>query len=87
MSTRSQLAKKFLCTCPICQQKIYGGMLDLNAIDITKVKHFPFSYTYIHSHESVSEQESSFNQHAIMLYFDAEFAVRGVEECSFFKVV
>lgn len=76
---RTILAKKLLCQCPICQKKIYGGTLDLNNIDVSKIKHFPFSYTYIHS-------EPNALKHAITLYFDANLTLRGVEESNLMKM-
>ena len=72
-ASRANLANKIVCNCPICQQKIYGGMLGLNDIDIKEIQSFPFGYTYVHKHEQ------SEKPHAITIFFDADLKVRGVD--------
>jgi len=89
MSERSFLAKKLICTCPICQKRIYGGTLGLNEIDISRIKHFPFAYTYVHSHDQPpmsNSIETQLQKHAITLFFDANLTVRGVEESVSLKI-
>jgi hypothetical protein len=87
MNDRSILAQKLLCTCPICQRRIYGGTLGLNEIDISKIKKFPFAYTYIHSHSMQENIEvQNLSKHAITLFFDANLSVRAVEESQLMKI-
>jgi hypothetical protein len=71
--TRANLTNKMLCNCPICQQKIYGGMLGLNELDIKQIQSFPFGYTYVHKHQKEDKP------HAITIFFDADLKVRGVD--------
>jgi len=83
------LAKKLLCTCPVCQKRIYGGTLGLNELDVSRIKHFPFAYTYVHSHDQIdvhNEMAQQLSKHAITLFFDANLAVRGVEESFSLKI-
>lgn len=89
MSERSILAKKLIATCPVCQKRIYGGTLGLNELDVSHIKHFPFAYTYVHSHDqspSLAAMEQQLSKHAITLFFDANLAVRGIEESITLKI-
>ena len=61
---------KKLTTCPLCSKEIYGNDVNLNEIDLSKISNFPFDYIHIHSH-------GDFPPHALLMYFDAHFKVRG----------
>jgi hypothetical protein len=80
---RTMLSKKLLGTCPICRKRIYGENLDIGMIDISKIKKFPFAYTYIHNHSDGSIPQL---KHAVTLYFDANLIVRSVEESEIIKI-
>ena len=78
--TRKNLTNKLLGSCPICQQKIYGGTLGLNEIEIDKIESFPFGYTYVHRHNETH------NPHAITLFFDSDLRVRGIDASTIFRM-
>ncbi len=61
---------KILTTCPLCSKEIYAKDINLEQIDITKINNFPFDYIHVHSH-------GDFPPHALLMYFDAHFKVRG----------
>jgi hypothetical protein len=89
---RAMLAKKLLCTCPICQKRIYNTTLGLEKIDLSRINQFPFAYTYVHSCESGAAQNSMDQneiiqaQHAVTLFFDANLTVRGLEHSPWVKI-
>lgn len=89
---REFLAKKLLCTCPICQKRIYGNTLGIEKLDMTNINKFPFAYTYVHACESNSnpnqgmELEIAAERHAVTLFFDANLTVRGIEQSPCVKI-
>ena len=91
-SIRESLAKKLLCTCPICQKRIFGNTLGIDKLDISTIRQFPFAYTYVHSCEINSKPEQINNlevvekRHAVTLFFDANLTVRGIEQSPWVKI-
>lgn len=59
-----------LTTCPLCNKDIYAQDVNLEDIDLSSVNNFPFDYIHVHSH-------GSHPPHALLMYFDAQFKVRG----------
>jgi hypothetical protein len=76
---RSILAKKLLTTCPVCGKKIYGRDIDIDKINKDHISNWPVRYTHCHSHEGMPT-------HALTMYLDANFAVRGRESSEFLKI-
>ncbi len=79
-NTVKNFGGKLLCQCPVCKEKIFGGHLGLNDINVDQIKAFPFSYTYCHG------DKNQRNLHAITLYLDAQLKVRGVEASELLKI-
>ncbi|MBD3342872.1 MAG: hypothetical protein GF353_27485 [Candidatus Lokiarchaeota archaeon] len=81
LNIRQYLAKKLLTICPICGKRIYGKDIDLEEIEKLKKKihHWPIKYIHCHSQHQIP-------LHAITLYIDADFAVRGNEVSKFVKI-
>ncbi|TXT57996.1 MAG: hypothetical protein BAJALOKI2v1_480024 [Promethearchaeota archaeon] len=77
--TRNLLMKKLLTICPICGKQIYGRDIDITNIDLSKISKWPFRYTHCHSNRSNP-------MHAVTLYLDSNFAVRGKEISEFLKI-
>jgi len=69
-------AEKILTICPLCEKKICAKDINIEEIELSKIKIFPFNYIYIHSH-------NQFSPHALIIYFDAHFNVRGREVAKF----
>ncbi len=78
-STRALLMRKLLTICPVCKKPIYGRDIDIAKIEKAGINQWPVLYTHCHSHESIP-------LHAITLYLDANFAVRGEEVSQFLKI-
>lgn len=78
-NTRSYLAKKLLTICPICGKKIYGKDIDIEKIKKDHIKQWPVRYTHCHTHKETPI-------HALTMYLDANFAVRGKESSEFVKI-
>jgi hypothetical protein len=70
--------KKLLTICPMCGKKIYGRDIDINKIQQQKIEKYPFRYIHCHSHGTQT--------HAITMYLDSHFAVRGKEVADFIKI-
>jgi len=77
--TRALLMKKLLAICPICKKPIYGKDIDINKLDVSKVSHWPVKYTHCHSHNDKPV-------HALTMYIDSNFSVRGKEVSEFLKI-
>lgn len=77
--SRAFLMKKLLAICPICKKLIYGKDIDIDEIDLSKISHWPVKYTHCHSHNGVPT-------HALTMYIDSNFAVRGKEVSEFLKI-
>ncbi|TXT64431.1 MAG: hypothetical protein BAJALOKI3v1_210018 [Promethearchaeota archaeon] len=77
--SRALLMKKLLAICPVCKKPIYGKDIDVNNIDITKINHWPVKYTPCHSHNGTPV-------HALTMYIDSNFSVRGKEVSEFLKI-
>jgi hypothetical protein len=67
--------------CPVCKKQIYGRDIDINKIvkSKSKIDHWPLSY--VHCHDN-----TNFPMHALMIYIDANFSVRGLEISNFVKI-
>lgn len=78
-NTRSILAKKLLTICPVCGKQIYGKDIDVEKIDTERIKSWPIRYTHCHAHKGMP-------LHALTMYLDANFAVRGKEYSEFLKI-
>ena len=76
---RKFLVRKLLTICPVCQKRIYGKDIDILKIDSSKINHWPLRY--IHCHKT-----SSVPFHALTLFLDANFSVRGNEVSEFIKI-
>lgn len=61
---------KVLTTCPLCSKQILASDINLEKIDLSKINNFPFDYIHIHSN-------GEHPPHALLMYFDAHFKVRG----------
>lgn len=77
--TRSDLTRKLLAICPVCKKRIYGKDIDILKIDIPKINHWPLRYTHCHAYNHIS-------LHAITLFLDKDFSVRGNEVSNFVKI-
>jgi hypothetical protein len=82
---RVLLARKMLTVCPICQKKIYSNDLHLNELNLNKITSFPFPVTFCHHtiQESSASKSPRKQMHALTIYLDANFAVRGIEPSEF----
>jgi hypothetical protein len=67
---------KILTICPLCKKKVFAKDINIEEIDLSKIKTFPFNYIYIHSY-------NKYSPHALLIYFDAHFNVRGREVAKF----
>lgn len=77
--TRALLMRKLLAICPACKKKIFGNEIDVTQLDISKINHWPVRYVHCHSYNNVPI-------HALTLYIDANFSVRGQEVSNFVKI-
>ncbi|MFX1322187.1 MAG: hypothetical protein ACFFAQ_11145 [Promethearchaeota archaeon] len=77
--TRTILMRKLLTICPICKRPVYGKDIDILKLDKLCIKHWPLRYTFCHRHKNGS-------LHAITIYLDANFIVRGNEVSDFIKI-
>ena len=79
-------SNKVLAVCPLCQKKIHSEDLHLDELNLEKITTFPFSVTFCH-HTGPERQNSpkisKKNLHALTIYLDANFAVRGIEPSEF----
>ena len=79
LETRSFLIRKLLTICPACKKRIYGKDIDILKIDPSKVNHWPLRYTHCHSNKNIP-------MHALTLFIDSGFSVRGNEVSNFIKI-
>ncbi|MHA1986285.1 MAG: hypothetical protein ACW98D_06585 [Promethearchaeota archaeon] len=77
--TRAFLIRKILTVCPVCQKRIYGKDIDIQKIDTSKINHWPLRYIHCHTNNNVP-------LHALTIYLDNNFTVRGNEVSSFIKI-
>ncbi|MFW9894201.1 MAG: hypothetical protein ACFFD7_00175 [Candidatus Thorarchaeota archaeon] len=77
--TRAFLIRKLLIVCPVCQKRIYGKDIDILRIDTSKISHWPLRYVHLHSNNNKPI-------HALTIYLDNNFAVRGNEVSNFIKI-
>ena len=79
--TRAILMRKLMTVCPICKKQIYGRDIDIPSIEKSrsKIDHWPLRY--VHCHDN-----NNFPMHALMIYIDANFSVRGLETSNFVKI-
>jgi len=68
-----------MCICPLCKKNIYGKDIDITEIDTSNIKRWPFSIVYCHAHNNNS-------LHALIIYLDANFSIRGREVSGFLKI-
>jgi hypothetical protein len=78
-NSKSFLSGKLLCICPLCKKNIYGKDIDITEIDPTKIEKWPL--TFIHCHTN-----NGYPLHALTLYLDANFSIRGREASGFLKI-
>ena len=73
--------RKLISICPTCGKQIYGRDIDISQIEKTKSKidHWPIRYVHCHTYER-------FPMHALLIYIDANFSVRGEESSNFVKI-
>ena len=76
---RKFLIRKLLTICPVCQKRIYGKDIDILKIDLSKINHWPLRYIHCHKTNSVP-------LHALTIFLDSNFSVRGNEVSEFIKV-
>ncbi|MFX1477729.1 MAG: hypothetical protein ACFFCI_06325 [Promethearchaeota archaeon] len=76
---RSFLIRKLLTICPVCKKRIYGKDIDILKIDLSKVNHWPLRFTHCHSN-------NNYPMHALTLFIDSGFVVRGNEVSNFIKI-
>ena len=81
MDDHNLLMRKLMTICPVCGKQIYGRDIDINDIKISKsqINHWPLKYIHCHAHNNMP-------MHALMLYIDANFSVRGLEISNFVKI-
>ncbi|TFF89438.1 MAG: hypothetical protein EU548_07480 [Promethearchaeota archaeon] len=77
--TRKFLMKKLLTICPVCKKRIFGKDIDIQKIDKNKIVHWPLKYVHCHQHQGVPF-------HALTMYLDSNFAVRGRDVSDFLKI-
>ncbi|MBA7663951.1 hypothetical protein ES703_71999 [subsurface metagenome] len=77
--TRAFLIRKLLIICPVCQKRIYGKDIDILKIDASKIDHWPLRYIHCHTSNNVP-------LHALTLYLNSGFSVRGNEVSNFIKI-
>ena len=79
--TRAFLMRKLMTICPVCKKQIYGRDIDINNIEKSRsqIEHWPLRYTHCHTHDN-------YPMHALTIYIDANFSVRGMETSSFVKI-
>lgn len=65
--------------CPSCGKQIYGKDIDISYIEKSQINHWPVSYIHCHSGDK-------FPMHALTIYLDANFIVRGSEVSNFVKI-
>ena len=75
------LMRKLMTICPICGKQIYGRDLDISQIEKlkSKINYWPIRYVHCHTHDP-------FPMHALVIYIDADFSVRGEETSNFVKI-
>ena len=78
-NSRTLLMKKLIAICPVCKKQIYGRDIDIHDINTDKIKSWPLRYVYCHS-------ENNIPLHALTMYIDANFSVRGREVSDFIKI-
>lgn len=78
---RSLLMQKLMSVCPLCGKKIHGRDIDITGLTKlkSKINRWPVPYTHCHCHDDGK-------MHALTLYLDANFAVRGQEISEFVKI-
>ena len=76
---RKFLIRKLLTICPVCQKRIYWRDIDILKIDLSKINHWPLRYIHCHRTNSVPF-------HALTIFLDANFSVRGKEVSEFIKI-
>ena len=72
-------SEKPITECQLCKRRIYLSELGLDSIDISSINNFPFPYIHIHGHHGN-------HQHALLMYLDREFKVRGRKPSEFLKI-
>jgi hypothetical protein len=77
--TRKLLMKKLLTICPVCKKRIFGKDIDIHKIDKKKIVHWPLKYVHCHQNETIPF-------HALTMYIDSNFAVRGADVSDFVKI-
>jgi hypothetical protein len=75
----SDLDKKILASCRLCNRTIYNNDVDLSQIDKSKINNFPFPYIHIHSNNGDKP-------HGLIMYLDAQMKVRGRTPTKFVKI-
>ncbi|MFX1573143.1 MAG: hypothetical protein ACFFB0_10375 [Promethearchaeota archaeon] len=73
------LFRKLLTICPVCKKKIYGRDIDILKIDTSKITHWPLRYIHCHTNNDIP-------LHALTIFIDSNFSVRGNEVSSFLKI-
>ena len=63
----------------MCNKRIYGKDIDILNIDKSKDKHWPLRYIHCHTNKDISI-------HALTIFLDANFSVRGNEVSKFVKI-
>ncbi|MFX1279628.1 MAG: hypothetical protein ACFFA3_09435 [Promethearchaeota archaeon] len=77
--SRNFLIRKLLLICPVCQKRIYGKDIDILKIDLSKINHWPLRYIHCHKTNNVP-------LHALTIFLDANFSVRGNEVSDYIKI-
>lgn len=66
-----------LVTCPLCDKKILSKEINFEKIDLSHILVYPFPYLYVH------HSDGDAFPHALLIYFDAHFKVRGKKVIKF----
>ncbi|MHA1913231.1 MAG: hypothetical protein ACW986_18800 [Promethearchaeota archaeon] len=78
-NTRAFLIRKLLTICPVCKKRIFGRDIDILNIDTSKVNNWPLRYIHCHTNDN-------FPLHALTIYIDKNFTVRGNEVSNYIKI-
>jgi len=68
-----------LATCPECGKNIYPTDINVKKINSAEITNFPFPYLHIHAHDECIP-------HALLMYIDRNFKVRGRKVIKFLNV-
>ncbi len=71
--------EKPITECQLCKRRIYLSELELENIDLSLIDNFPFPYIHVHA-------DNGNHTHALLMYLDKDFKVRGRKPAQFLKI-